>query len=265
MTAKKTFDLKISNNTKSEEPLILEINKENFSIKVERNCSVILIEDLGTKANTTINLTIAENAVVEYYSIRKDERTDLCLERNATVGRNSTIVWYDINLNNSAGTSKIFTTLSGENARATTYGLFTADQEKKMTISHTTKHQAPRTTAEMLSRLILRDKAIVDYHGLISIPHRYPHCHGAESTGVLLLSADARVNALPELDIGNSQVSCTHAVTISRLDQEKMFYLNSRGVEPEAAEKLLTTAFLAPIVDTIKNDTIKRMLNLANN
>ena len=266
MTRKKTFDLEIADNTKSEEPLFFGIDKENYSIRVGRNCAVILIESLKTEKNAVVvNLVIEENAVVEYFSIRNEKKTDLCLKRSAVVGRNASIIWYDINLNDSTGISEIFTELSGENAHSATFGLFTADQEKKMTIKHTTEHRAPRTVSEMRSRLILHDRAFVDYHGKILIPHRYTDCRGSESTDVLLLSPDARINALPELDVGNSQVNCSHAVTISRPDKEKIFYLNSRGVGPEAAEEILTVAFLAPIVDTVKNGTIRRILKPSAN
>lgn len=260
----KKIDLQLPNNTTSDKVLFLEIKKDSYTIRVGKNCKIILIEDIKTKKtpNTQVNLIIDEGTEVEYYSIQDKKYNNFVIERKAELKKDANIIWYDINLNNSEGSSKIFTSLNGKNAKAIVYGVFIANEEKKLIISHTTLHNAPNTTSKMESKIILDDSAKADYKGLISIPHKYSNCSGEERTNVLLLSPDAKIETLPELDIGNNQVKCTHSVSISHLDKEKMFYLNSRGVDPKMAEQMLTTAFLSPIVDTIKNDTIKRMLNI---
>ncbi|MEK7643827.1 MAG: hypothetical protein AAB390_00815 [Patescibacteria group bacterium] len=82
MTRKKTFDLEIADNTKSEEPLFFGIDKENYSIRVGRNCAVILIESLKTEKNAVVvNLVIEENAVVEYFSIRNEKKNRFVPEK----------------------------------------------------------------------------------------------------------------------------------------------------------------------------------------
>lgn len=262
-----TYHLCIPDNQLVREPIKLHIDNKitkpaELFLIVGKNSQVSFLEELKSKkiANFRIKLLVDEGAEVSYYAVQNNQ-TNFVIDRKATIKKNAKITWYDINLNDSEGTTEIFTSLDGGNAQSIVYGIFMANKEKKLNVTHTTQHNAPDTISRMESKIILNDSARADYKGLISIPHQHPNCRGEENTIVLLLSPNAKIETLPELDIGNNLVKCTHAVSISYLDKEKMFYLNSRGVDPKEATQILTTAFLTPIVDTIKNDTIRQILN----
>ena len=76
----------------------------------------------------------------------------------------------------------------------------------------------------------------------------------------LLLGKNACAQAVPQLEIYADDVKCAHGSAIGFLDQEQMFYLQSRGLDEEQARTLLTTAFLNEILDDIEDDEVREEL-----
>jgi Fe-S cluster assembly protein SufD len=76
----------------------------------------------------------------------------------------------------------------------------------------------------------------------------------------LLLSEDAVIDTKPQLEIYADDVKCTHGSTIGQLDQDSLFYLRSRGIDPEAARSLLTYAFANEIISYMKVELIRARL-----
>ena len=77
----------------------------------------------------------------------------------------------------------------------------------------------------------------------------------------LLLSAQAEIQAKPELEIYADDVKCMHGNTVGQLDEESLFYLRSRGIEKDAAMKLLTHAFAADVMDRVRDPAIKQQMH----
>ena len=70
----------------------------------------------------------------------------------------------------------------------------------------------------------------------------------------------AQVNTLPQLEINADDVRCTHGATVGQLDSEEVFYLQSRGLSPEAARSLLTYAFAAEVIAHIPVASVRQQL-----
>ena len=94
--------------------------------------------------------------------------------------------------------------------------------------------------------------------------HEGAHGTDAEQSNKnLLLSADARVDTKPQLEIFNDDVKCSHGATVGQLEEEELFYLLSRGLHPDLARNLLTYGFAEEIVEKIKFDSIRAQLDEA--
>ena len=103
-----------------------------------------------------------------------------------------------------------------------------------------------------------KPKAIV--RGLVRVEKDAPGCSGFQREETLLLSEDAEIDAVPNLEIENQDVKCGHAASIGRLDKEKLFYLMSRGLDRAAAERLLIDAFIEPFLAAVTDDALRASL-----
>ena len=124
-------------------------------------------------------------------------------------------------------------------------GSLQATGSQRLVIRVTIHHQAAHTLAKTELRGVVADSAFLSFWGKIKID---PNCPGANSfltERILLLSPEARAEAVPELEILTDDVKCSHAASISSIPEEQLFYLMSRGVSRKEAEKLLVTGFLA--------------------
>ena len=119
--------------------------------------------------------------------------------------------------------------------------LASRDGEPKFNLEH--RHIGKDTKSKMIQKVALAGKA---HAGLVGTVRMEAGCKGAEgdlAQHSLLLSPEARINAKPNLEIGHHEVKASHASTMERVDDEKLFYLTSRGVSKKEAQQLLIEGF----------------------
>ena len=109
-------------------------------------------------------------------------------------------------------------------------------------------HSAPKTRGRVTVRGVLRDRATARVSGLIKIEKRAQGSDDFLEERTLLLGKEARIEALPYLEIEADEVRASHAATSSAVDEEQLFYLKSRGLDQAEAERLLITGFLRKAV-----------------
>ena len=150
--------------------------------------------------------------------------------RRATVGRDASLSWFHTEHGNvHAETS---TLLTGEGARTALTGLFFGNGSFDLRAN--AFHRAPHTTSDMLFKGALTGgRALV--RGLVNIHQQAPYSNGYQKGEILLLNPGCEAAVIPDLEIDNNNVRCTHGATVSRPDAEKLFYLQSRGLPPAAA------------------------------
>ena len=106
------------------------------------------------------------------------------------------------------------------------------------------RHTARHTTSNMNIKVALRDRARSAYTGLIEIEEEATGSEAYQEERNLLLSPRCRADAIPELQIHNREVQCTHGATSSPVDPEQLYYLTSRGIPPGEALQLVVRGFL---------------------
>ena len=112
-------------------------------------------------------------------------------------------------------------------------------------------HEAPRTHSELLFKGAVRDTARSVYTGLIHIKKNAAHSQAFQTNRNLLLSEGAWAESVPNLEIETNEVKCSHASTVGSVDAEQRFYLESRGVPPEIAERLIVFGFFNEVIDRL--------------
>lgn len=134
--------------------------------------------------------------------------------------------------------------LAGPGAHADISGRFLLKNIDEVNVEVYIVHKAPHTTAQTTLKGVAFDRAELRFFGRIVIEPDCPNVQSFLEERVLLLSDQAQAEAVPELEILSDDVKCSHAASVSRVPQEHLFYLQSRGLSSIAAENLIVEGFL---------------------
>lgn len=136
--------------------------------------------------------------------------------------------------------------LSGRGASAVIAGRFLGAEDARQEITLRVVMTAPETKCKIDFRAALADQSASFFDGLIRVEDKAKNAVGFLSYKALLLSPGARAKPIPRLEVLTKEVaSLGHAASVGKLDEEQLFYLQSRGISRSEAEKLIVGSFLA--------------------
>lgn len=149
--------------------------------------------------------------------------------------------------------------LTGERAEVETSGVCLGSSSQHF--DHHTEHihLASRTHSNLDFKVALAAKARSAYTGLIRIEESAAGCEAYQENRNLLLSREARADSIPELEILNEDVRCTHGATVAPLDEEQVFYLTTRGLSRHQAMRLIIYGFLDHTLSRLPQATRERI------
>jgi Fe-S cluster assembly protein SufD len=110
------------------------------------------------------------------------------------------------------------------------------------------EHAAPRTTSDLLFKGAVQDTAKSVYTGLIKIHNNAKGSVAYQTNRNLTLSHGAWAESVPNLEIETNDVKCSHASTVGPIDEDQLFYLESRGVNPDVAQRLVVLGFFDEVL-----------------
>ena len=121
-------------------------------------------------------------------------------------------------------------------------------------------HVAPRTTSDLLFKGAVDDHARSVYSGMIHIGKDARGTVAHQTNRNLLLSPDSSAESVPNLEIENNDVKCSHASAVGPIDEEHRYYLESRGVPPSEAERLIVLGFFADLLNRVPDEALRAEL-----
>ncbi len=135
----------------------------------------------------------------------------------------------------------------------------------KQHLDHDTQqnHLAPNTTSDLLFKGALLDESRSIWQGMIYVDPNASKTDGYQANRNLVLSGKARADSIPGLEILTDDVRCTHGATIGKIDQDLIFYLQTRGLNRKEAEKMVVEGFFDPIMQRIPFDAIRERFKKA--
>jgi Fe-S cluster assembly protein SufD len=151
---------------------------------------------------------------------------------------------------------QIFLKMTGEDAKVSLGGLALLDGARRADTTVQIVHSAPRGTSREFYRAIVDDEAVGVFQGRIVVEGAAQKTDGAMKSQAILLSPQAQMNQKPELEIFADDVVCGHGATVSSLDPEQVFYLQSRGIPESEAKAMLLEAFGGEAIDRIEDDLL---------
>jgi Fe-S cluster assembly protein SufD len=142
-------------------------------------------------------------------------------------------------------------TLAGEGANSFMYGLYFAHADQRFEHWTLQDHASPHTTSDLLYKGALGDTSQALYYGTIRIRKESFRSDAYQANRNLVLSPKARALPNPQLEIENNDVRCTHGATVGQIDEEHLFYLQSRGIPLEEARRLIVFGFFNQVLDQV--------------
>lgn len=238
-------------------------------VVAEENSVVTYVENYisNNEKEETVSNIIAEvyahdNAKVSFGAVDHFAAgTTSYINRRGIAYAHATIDWALGQMNEGHTVSENVTHLEGDssvvNARTVTVG------RGKQTQNFTTKtvHVGLDTDGQILQRGVLNDKTTAIFNAIGKIEHGATRANAEQESRVLMLSGDARGDANPILLIDEDDVTAGHAASVGRIDDMQLYYLQSRGMTKEDAERLIIHGFLAPVVSELPIETIKNQLS----
>lgn len=134
--------------------------------------------------------------------------------------------------------------LTQPGAQATIGGAFRTSKRDDVCVSVVVHHRAPHTRAQTTLKGVARDQSWLKFVGRIIIDEQCGDTSSFLTERILLLSDQAKAETVPDLEILSDDVKCSHAASISRIPEEHIFYLQSRGISRPVAEEMIVAGFL---------------------
>lgn len=145
----------------------------------------------------------------------------------------------------------------GENANLSLNGVTLIKGQQHADNSILIEHLAPQSRSQQFFRNVLDERASAAFQGKVHVAKIAQKTDAQQLCKTLLLSPRAEMNTKPELEIYADDVICAHGATTGQLDAKELFYMRSRGLPKDLAQKLLTRAFLQEAIDKIQDEEIR--------
>ena len=153
--------------------------------------------------------------------------------------------------------TELYVDLAGEGARADVWGLYFGDGEQKIDLNYVLKQGGRHTDANMQVRGALKGRAEKIFRGTLDFLEGSSGSVGREDEEVVLLSEGVRNRSVPIMLSHEADVDGHHAVSVGKMDENRLFYLMSRGLDLAEAQRLVVEASLAPVLSRIPDAALR--------
>ncbi|HEY8185578.1 MAG TPA: Fe-S cluster assembly protein SufD [Pyrinomonadaceae bacterium] len=236
----------------------------------EENSSATLIESYVSAADATyftnavVEIALADGARLEHYKVQREGGGAFHVATTAAdLGPNSSYDVTTITLGAQLSRHDIKVTMDHEGAECRVDGLYLVTDSQHTDTHSVIDHRKPHCTSHQLYKGILDGKARAVFNGKIFVRHDAQKTDAMQTNKNLLLSNEARVDTKPQLEILADDVKCAHGAAVGQIDEEELFYLETRGLHYDLARNLLTYGFAEEVIGRIKIDSIRAQLDEA--
>ena len=206
-----------------------------FILKDGANMEHIIIDDFAEKTYHIANVCAKQSKDSNFTS------------HNFSVGKKFARRDFNVELDESGANCDLF-------------GLYFVDKENHIDHHTTIEHKDSHCNSNENYKGILSGKSTGVFNGRIHVHPNAQKTDAIQNNKNLLLSDDSIIHTKPELEIYADDVKCTHGATVGQLDEKALFYLKTRGLNQEKAQKMLMRAYVGEIVDEISNEKMRNEL-----
>ncbi|MBO8156775.1 MAG: Fe-S cluster assembly protein SufB [Bacillaceae bacterium] len=252
----------VPKGVKAETPLqaYFRINSENMGqfertlIIVDEGASVHYVEGCTAPVYTTNSL---HSAVVEIF-VKKDgycryttiqnwaNNVYNLVTKRAEAHENATMEWIDGNIGSKLTMKYPAIILKGEGARGNTLSIALAGKGQHQDAGAKMLHLAPNTSSTIVSKSISKQGGKVTYRGVVHFSRKADGARSNVECDTLILDNESTSDTIPYNEIFNENISLEHEAKVSKVSEEQLFYLMSRGISEEEATEMIVMGFIEP-------------------
>lgn len=268
----------VSENTKVERPILFlhisDANQEQvithsrLLLVVEKGSSLSVIEKFDSVGSNPIfqtlteEIIVKENAQLEYYKIQNDSGNSHQVTNTVIQQSNSSKVdTCTITLNGQLVRNNFSIVIDGEHCESHFHGLYLLNGNTIADNHTVVDHKKPNSFSNELYKGIMDGNSKGIFNGKIFVRPQAQKTNAFQSNRNILMSEDATVNTKPQLEIWADDVKCSHGCTSGQLDEEALFYLQTRGIPYDSAKAMLLYAFALDVLAPVKNEKLKVYLD----
>ncbi len=224
-------------------------------VVVGKNAELTLVDEYGGGSTDRDAVASYANSAVEIFGLEDSRISYVCLQRQASgmnsylthrarIERGARMLTMPLAFGGALAKQNFGVQLNGRGAESVMRGLLFGSGHQQGD-NHTLHwHAAGETVSSIDFKVVLRERARSAYTGLIRIEKDARTCEAYQENRNLLLSRDARARTIPELEILNEDVRCSHGATIGPIDPNSVFYLQSRGIRLADAVRMIVSGFV---------------------
>jgi Fe-S cluster assembly protein SufD len=204
-------------------------------------------------SNSATELIAGENATVSHYMIEREHRSAFNVSTlRIEQGRTANVASHSLLLGGGLVRNNVHPVLAGEGGECLINGLFVGEGRQHLDNYMYVEHAKPHCSSRQFYNGILDGHAHGVFHGRIVVHKDAQKTDAKQTNRNLLLSDDAQIDTKPQLEIYADDVKCTHGATIGQIEENALFYLQSRGIDELSARRLLLLAFASECLDRMK-------------
>jgi Fe-S cluster assembly protein SufD len=210
--------------------------------------------------NGVTEIVLGEGATLHYVGAQAlNDSTWVFANQRAVVARDATLDWSALAFGSMRGKVWMETKLDGQGSTARVTGAYVSDGRQHLDFDTLQEHAAPDTVSDLAFRGVLGGRSSAVWRGMIQVDPGAQKTDAFQECRNLLLSKKAHADAIPGLEIQADDVRCTHAAAIAQLDKDQVFYLRSRGLSEQTAQRLIIDGFLQELVARLAEGQIREI------
>lgn len=214
--------------------------------------------------NAVVEIALQQGARLEHYKVQRESVDSFHIAAtNADLGANASYDSTTINFGAQLSRHDVAVKMAHEGAECWVDGLYVVSSGQHTDTHSVIDHQQPHCTSHQLYKGILDGKSRAVFNGKVFVRHGAQKTDAMQTNKNLLLSKEARVDTKPQLEILADDVKCAHGAAVGQIDEDELFYLQTRGIHDELARNLLTYGFAEEVIGKIKIESIRSQLDEA--
>lgn len=204
-----------------------------------------------------VDLRVADGGNLRFVAVQNlDHAASNVVHQRARIGRDATSRIGEVGLGGDLGRLDLEVTLEGDGSSSEVVGLYFGELSQTLDYRMVINHVGRSTTSDVFLKGALEDDAQSVFTGLLRIEKDAERTSTFETNRNLVLSENAKAHSVPNLEILCNDVVCGHASSVGPLEEEHLYYMQSRGLRRQRAERLLIRGFFTEVIDRLPIDGI---------
>jgi Fe-S cluster assembly protein SufB len=198
--------------------------------------------------SAVVEIVVKKNARVRYTTIQNwSNNVYNLVTKRATCDEGATMEWIDGNIGSKVTMKYPAVYMMGEHSRGETLSIAFAGEGQHQDAGSKMVHCAPYTSSSIISKSVARGGGRSSYRGLVEVQEGAHHSASSVKCDALLVDTISRSDTYPYVDVREDDVSMAHEATVSKVSDDQLFYLMSRGMEEDEAMAMIVRGFVEPI------------------